>query len=87
MKKSGLFELPTKGEWLKGLYVTVISAVLTAVLQMLTLVPPSFNLKEIGVIAITALLAYLIKTITSNNQGEPLKKDIGGGGIKNPPKP
>jgi hypothetical protein len=81
MKNSGLFELPSIGEWLKGLYVTVITAVLTAILQMITQVPPSINLKQIGIVAVTTLLAYLIKTITSNSEGVILSRDIGGSNV------
>lgn len=60
MKNSNLFSLPTSKEWLKGLYLTVIVAVLTTALQMLTKTPPSIDFKEIGIVALTALVAYVV---------------------------
>jgi hypothetical protein len=47
-------------------------------------------------IALSALIAYLLKQLVTNSDGKFLSKenepvpdseDIGGGGIKNPPKP
>lgn len=87
MKKSGLLELNYK-DWLKGLFVSIVSAVLTAVMQMLTLVPPMIDFKQIGIVALTTVIAYIVKQLATNNNGDLFKKDevedIGGGGIKNP---
>ena len=87
MKNSGLLELSRK-DWVKGLFVTIVSAVLTGLLQMLTMVPPMVDFKQIGIIALTTAIAYIIKQLATNNNGDLFKKDevedIGGGGIKNP---
>lgn len=54
----------------KGLLVAVITAILTAILQMLTLVPPIIDWKQIGVLAITTMISYLLKQMATNSQGQ-----------------
>jgi hypothetical protein len=81
MKTSKLFNLPTAFEWFKGL----IMAVGTPLIYLLQELLPSLGLSQWQQIALSALIAYLIKTFISDENGNIFK--IGGGGIKNPPKP
>ena len=45
----------------KGVIVAAASAVVTAVYAALTTVPPHFDLKQIGIVGLTAGLGYVIK--------------------------
>lgn len=62
-------------DFLKGLFVAIITAVLTGALQMLTVVPPSIDVKAIGIIALTAMISYLLKQFTTNSNNELLKTE------------
>ena len=64
--KSGFLKLNSY-DIVKGLEVAVLSAVLTALVQMLS---TGINLKELGVIALTTGLSYLAKNLltTSDNK-------------------
>lgn len=74
MKNSKLFTINTK-DLFKGIFLAVITSVLTALLQMLTALPPSIDFKAIGVVAITTIIGYLIKQFSSNSNGMPLTKE------------
>lgn len=74
MKQSKLGLLNLK-DLLKGLILAVITAVLTASLQMLTNVPPAIDFKQIGVVAIISAMGYILKQLSTNNEGELMKKD------------
>lgn len=65
----------------KGIIVAVITAVLTALLQMLTLVPPSIDWKQIGIIAITSMISYLLKQMATNSKGQLFTSEIGPGTV------
>jgi hypothetical protein len=69
MKSSKFFNLNWY-DFLKGLAVAVFTAVVTGVLQMLTVVPPLLDAKAIGITAITAMLGYLLKQLNTNSNGE-----------------
>ena len=77
MKKSELFSLNTF-DFIKGLLVAVITAVLTTVLQMLTQVPPYVNWNQVGIISLISAISYLLKQLATDNNGAiPILK-IGG---------
>ena len=83
-KKSGLFSLPNAFEWIKG----AIMAVGTPLIYLLQEILPNLGLSQWQQIALSALLAYLIKTFITDSKGNIFGKadGIGGGGIMNPPK-
>jgi len=56
------------GDWLKGLVMAVITAVLTLVYQLLTS-SQAIDYKQIGIVALTAALAYILKQLGSDEQG------------------
>lgn len=62
---------------LKGAIVAVASAVVASLLSLLNSgrLPAGDDWKGVGVTALTALLAYLLKNFLSNSEGEPLKKE------------
>lgn len=85
---SKLFTLDWK-DFLKGLILGVGTPVLYYAQE---LIPMLTELQPILKVALSAFIAYIIKNFVSNDEGKFLKKDeplnaIGGGGIKNPPKP
>jgi len=59
----------------KGLLIAVSSAVLMAAQQMLIAVPPTLDFKQIGVVALIAAIAYIGKQISTNSDGDLLKKE------------
>jgi VIT1/CCC1 family predicted Fe2+/Mn2+ transporter len=64
-------------DFIKGLVVAVISAVITFVYEALqsgTLFQAG-SLKAVGLVALTAFLAYIIKNLLTNVQGELFKAD------------
>lgn len=82
---SKLFDLDWK-DFLKGLVLGVGTPVLYYLQE---LVPTLSDLSTIAKIAISAFIAYIIKNFLQDSKGDILgvAEDIGGGGIKNPPKP
>lgn len=77
MKNSNVFKLNSY-DFLKGLIVSVLTAILTAIMQMLSLVPPHIDYKQLGIISLTSGIAYLIKQLGTDNNGSiPILK-IGG---------
>jgi hypothetical protein len=59
----------------KGAVVCLLTAILTSTYQMLTTVPPHFDAKVVAISSITALIAYLIKQLATNSQGQLFKQD------------
>jgi hypothetical protein len=59
----------------KGSLLCMLVAILTTSYQMLTTIPPHYDIKVIAVSSITALVAYLIKQLTTNSKGELLEKE------------
>ena len=57
-----------KSDFVKGLAVAVLTAVLTAVNQSLQ--SGAFDWNQIGTIALTAFVAYLSKNFLSDEQGK-----------------
>jgi len=55
-------------DWLKGLVMAVITAVLSLVYQLLTS-NQAIDYKQIGIVALTAALAYILKQLGSDEQG------------------
>jgi len=88
MKLSNYLNLNTL-DFLKGLFLAVLTAVLTAVYDSLQLGSLAFDWKKIGIVATTSAVAYLLNRLVSNSEGKLFKSEkIGiGGGIKNPKKP
>ena len=68
MKNSKFFKLNTF-DFIKGLIVAVLTASLTAILQMLTIVPPNINWKQVAIISITSAISYLIKQLATDEDG------------------
>jgi hypothetical protein len=82
---SKLYKIDWK-DFLKGLILGVGTPVLYYLQE---LIPTLSDLSTIAKIAISAFIAYVIKNFLQDSDGNILGKteDIGGGGIKNPPKP
>lgn len=84
MKNSKFLNLNTF-DFIKGFLVAVLTSVITALLQMISLVPPIIDWKTISVIALSSALAYLLKQLATNSKGAIMQKegynveDIGGG--------
>jgi hypothetical protein len=57
---------------LKGLFLAVVTPVLTIILQTLQAGSWVFDWKTIGAVAVSALLAYLIKQFGTDSQGTPM---------------
>lgn len=62
-------------DFLKGLVVAVITAVITIVYTSVQAGNLNFDWKAIGVTALSSALAYIMKNLFSNSAGELLKKD------------
>lgn len=75
MTNSKLFRL-NLNDLFKGLIVAVLTGVLTGILQMLTVVPPSIDLKQIAIISITSAISYILKQLATDETGKILK--VGG---------
>jgi hypothetical protein len=71
MKKSNFLSLNLR-DFFKGLVLAVITAVMTSAYELLqagTLFDKE-SLKKVGMVALAALLAYIIKNFFSNSKGE-----------------
>jgi hypothetical protein len=88
MEKSKMFGINI-ADFFKGLILSVGTPLLYFVQELL----PSMGLEQWQKIALSALIAYLLKQLVTNSDGKFLSKenepvpdpeDIGGGGIKNP---
>lgn len=62
---------------IKGVIVAILSAFLTAILQILesNSLPTWEQLKSIGIVSLIAGASYLIKNLLSNTNGEVFVKD------------
>lgn len=59
----------------KGLIVTMLTSVLTIAYQTVSAGSLTFDWKAIGLAAITSGLAYLMKNLLTNSEGEFLGKE------------
>ena len=57
-------------DFTKGFVVAVLTAILTYLLPALESGNYSFNWKQIGVSALTAGIAYLVKNLATNSNGQ-----------------
>lgn len=73
MKTSGFLRLDLK-DVLKGIIVTVVAAVLTAINNALIQNVP-LDWKMIGIVALTTAISYLLKNLFTNNQDQFIKKN------------
>jgi hypothetical protein len=72
--KSPFLSLNTQ-DYLKGLLVSVLSAILTIVYQTVQSGSLTFDWKAIGTIATTAALGYILKNLMTNSQDQFLKSE------------
>lgn len=71
---STFLTLNTK-DFIKGLLVAVLSAVVTILYNTIQSGSLAFDWKQIGVVALTSALAYIMKNLFSNSTGGFLKKE------------
>jgi hypothetical protein len=71
---STLFTLDNK-DFIKGLLVAVLSAVITILYNTIESGSLTFDWKAIGTMALTSALGYILKNLLTNSTGEFLKKD------------
>lgn len=60
-------------DFIKGLILSVFTAVLTVAYQMV--MQRNLNYNEIGFVALTSAIGYLLKNLTSNSSGLPLSTE------------
>ena len=72
MKRSKFLRLG-KRDLINGLLIAVLSSVIVTLQQQLT--TGTYSLKEIGIVALSAGLAYLSKNLFENEKGELWKPD------------
>jgi hypothetical protein len=71
MERSKLFKLNLR-DFLKGLLMAVLTSLVTFLYEVLQAGPPVFDgefFKSMGIVAVTALLAYLSKNLFENSEG------------------
>jgi VIT1/CCC1 family predicted Fe2+/Mn2+ transporter len=71
MKRSTFLQLNLR-DFFKGLVLAILAAVITwayEAVQAGTLFDPE-SLKNVGMVALAAVLAYLVKNLLTNSQGE-----------------
>jgi hypothetical protein len=73
--QSTLFTLNTS-DFIKGLLMAVLSTVITVVYQTVEAGSLVFDWKSIGTMALTSALAYIMKNLITNSQGQLLKKEM-----------
>lgn len=71
---SRLLGFPFPYEWLKGLIVAAFSGGITLLIEALK-TQQDINWRNIAYGTLTGLLAYLLKTISSNSDGKLFKAD------------
>lgn len=71
MKSSEFLKLNNR-DWLKGLVMVVISAVLTIALEVLQTGSLSFDWNKIAVVGLTAGVAYILKNLGTDKDGKML---------------
>jgi hypothetical protein len=76
MDLSNYFSLNLK-DALKGVAVAVVSSVLTALLTSLESggLPTGLEWKNIGIVGLTAGVAYIVKNLLTNSEGQLLKSE------------
>lgn len=76
MKKSGFLKLETK-DWLRGFGMAVGTAILTAVYTSLQSgsLPTVEELSQLGVVGLTAGVAYILKNLGTNSDDKFLKSE------------
>lgn len=70
---STLFNLNTQ-DFIKGLVVAVASSVVTILYSTLESGSLSFDWKQIGIVALTSAIGYLMKNLFTNQEGKLFKK-------------
>jgi hypothetical protein len=71
---SSIFTLDNK-DFIKGLLVAVLSAVITILYNTIETGSLNFDWKAIGTMALTSALGYILKNLLTNSTGQFLKKD------------
>lgn len=71
---SSFFTLNTR-DFVKGLFIAVITAVITVVYTTIQTGTLSFDWKVISTTALSAALAYIMKNLFTNSNDQLLKKD------------
>ena len=72
--KSSIFTL-NKADFLKGLIIAVITAVITILYNTVQVGSLAFDWKAISTAAASAALAYIMKNLLTNSEDEFLKKE------------
>jgi hypothetical protein len=72
MKRSKLLKLG-KNDYVKGLIVAILTAVLTAIYQTLT-TGYVVSYKEVATVSVISAIGYILKNLGTNENGEILKK-------------
>lgn len=62
-------------DFLRGLVVSVLSAVLTIIYQTIQAGSLTFDWKAIGTIAASAALGYILKNLLTNSEDQLFKKE------------
>ena len=74
-QQSGLGQLNTRN-WLRGLAVAVVTAVLTVIQTSVAAGSLVFNWIAIITVGLTAAIGYILLNLGTNNKGELLTKDV-----------
>jgi hypothetical protein len=72
---SSLFTLNSK-DWIKGLVVAVLTAVITVVYSTIQTGTLVLDWKSISIAAISAALAYITKNLLTNSSDQFLTKEV-----------
>ena len=72
MERSKLLKLG-KNDYVKGLIVAILTAVLTAIYQTLT-TGYVVSYKEVATVSVISAIGYILKNLGTNENGEILKK-------------
>jgi uncharacterized membrane protein YvlD (DUF360 family) len=81
--KSSFLSLNSK-DFIKGLFVAVVSAVIALLYTSLQAGNLVIDWKAIGMAALSAALAYITKNLLTNSSDELLKKEVLASGLENP---
>jgi uncharacterized membrane protein YvlD (DUF360 family) len=71
---SPFLNLNTK-DFLKGLFIAVVTAVITILYTSIQNNVFTFDWKNIGMVALSAALAYIMKNLLTNSKNELLKQE------------
>jgi len=63
-------------DFIKGLVVAVLSAVITIIYNTVQAGSLTFDWKAIGTVALTSALGYIMKNLFTNSNDELMKKEI-----------